>query len=133
LQARGNILIIPDLFANSGGVTVSFFEWLKNLSHVSFGRLTFKYDVDSSHEILESVQQSLEAALKQGIPIRPSRQFLERADTENCEETIVHAALDHSMQRSANDHLHRFPTFSSSLKSGIVARAVVRQKIQICT
>ncbi|MCF8258063.1 MAG: Glu/Leu/Phe/Val dehydrogenase [Flavobacteriales bacterium] len=52
------IMIIPDIFLNAGGVTVSYFEWLKNLSHVRFGRMEKRYSANMNHNIVQAIQEA---------------------------------------------------------------------------
>jgi glutamate dehydrogenase (NAD(P)+) len=50
------ILVIPDIYANAGGVTVSYFEWLKNLSHVRFGRLERRLQAAAGQRLLHAIE-----------------------------------------------------------------------------
>ncbi len=50
------ILVIPDIYCNAGGVTVSYFEWLKNLSHVRFGRMQKRHEVANELNMLKAIE-----------------------------------------------------------------------------
>jgi glutamate dehydrogenase (NAD(P)+) len=52
---RGGI-IIPDIYANAGGVTVSYFEWLKNLSHVNLGRMNRRFDENANLNLVSIIE-----------------------------------------------------------------------------
>jgi len=56
LTAAGTI-IIPDMYANAGGVTVSYFEWVKNLSHIRFGRMQRRQQASSNHILVEEMER----------------------------------------------------------------------------
>jgi len=57
LEKKG-VVIVPDLLANAGGVTVSYFEWLKNLSHMRFGRMTKRYEEAKWALLVDSLEKS---------------------------------------------------------------------------
>lgn len=55
---KKGIMVVPDLYLNAGGVTVSYFEWLKNLAHVNFGRLDRRYQDNSFHRIIDLIEEN---------------------------------------------------------------------------
>ncbi len=54
-RAKGS-LVIPDIYCNAGGVTVSYFEWVKNLSHVRFGRMSKRHEMANELQTLRTIE-----------------------------------------------------------------------------
>ncbi len=89
---KKGVLIIPDLFLNAGGVTVSYFEWLKNLSHMRFGRMEKRFNQNIMAEMVRVIEE------KTGKPVTEiQRQTLVRGADEidlvrsGLEETMISA------------------------------------------
>ena len=57
ILAKKGVVIVPDMYLNAGGVTVSYFEWLKNLSHMRFGRMEKRFQENSLSNLLSTVER----------------------------------------------------------------------------
>jgi glutamate dehydrogenase (NAD(P)+) len=57
ILALKGIIVVPDMYLNAGGVTVSYFEWLKNLSHVRYGRLEKRFTENMNQHILGQMEE----------------------------------------------------------------------------
>ncbi len=88
LNERG-VLIIPDTYLNAGGVTVSYFEWVKNLSHVRFGRMEKRFEEKAARRILEAVEDMTGKEF--------SNRAMEIATHGADEEDLVNSGLEETM------------------------------------
>jgi glutamate dehydrogenase (NAD(P)+) len=89
LREAGKI-IIPDMYANAGGVTVSYFEWTKNLSHMRFGRMGRRMMEMRSETVLDL----LETVLGTEVPKAFETALRKEADELN----LVRSGLDDTMR-----------------------------------
>ncbi len=84
-----NILIVPDMYLNAGGVTVSYFEWLKNLSHVRYGRMGKRFSENINKLILSSMEELTGKKVNS-----VDRSFIEHGAEEI---DLVHSGLEETM------------------------------------
>jgi glutamate dehydrogenase (NAD(P)+) len=92
LLKRG-IICVPDALANGGGVTCSYFEWLKNLDHVQPGRLTKKYEEKSKFALIEKMGYKF----PENSPIRQELHGATEVD-------LVYSGLEEIMGEAVRDN-----------------------------
>ncbi|MEM6307094.1 MAG: Glu/Leu/Phe/Val dehydrogenase, partial [Pseudomonadota bacterium] len=99
LRAKGTV-IIPDMYANAGGVTVSYFEWVKNLSHIRFGRMQRRAE-ESRHRLLVTELERLDKYLGDAWSMTPM--FKEKYLKGAGELELVRSGLEDTMRQAYND------------------------------
>jgi glutamate dehydrogenase (NAD(P)+) len=127
LLSRG-VLIIPDIYTNAGGVTVSYFEWVKNLSHMRFGRMEKRFQEHTNEQIITAAEELTGRKLSE----KARREATEAAGEEELvrsglEETMVAAYVElRSIQKAKNVDL-RTAAFINAI--GKVAMAYTERGI----
>ena len=96
LREKGCV-IIPDMYANAGGVTVSYFEWVKNLSHIRFGRMQRRQE-EARQELVVRELENLSQAMGDSWSLSPG--FKQRYLRGAGELELVRSGLDDTMRSS---------------------------------
>ncbi len=92
---KKGVMIVPDFYLNAGGVTVSYFEWLKNLSHLRFGRMEKRFDTRAYDKLVDFVLKATGGTIS-----KREREFLTKGADEidlvrsGLEETMITAYKD---------------------------------------
>jgi len=91
------VVVIPDIYLNAGGVTVSYFEWIKNLSHIRFGRIESRNDQTSYKNIVNMVSEITGKKVDKSI--------IEKFSTKGDEASLVASGLEETMITALHDLL----------------------------
>ena len=126
LRDKGTV-IIPDMYANAGGVTVSYFEWVKNLSHIRFGRMQRRQE-ESRHELIVDELERLSASMGDQWSMTPN--FKDKYLRGAGELELVRSGLDDTMRTAyqamrevwhSRDDVHDLRTAAYLVSIGRVA------------
>jgi glutamate dehydrogenase (NAD(P)+) len=98
LKEKG-VIIIPDVYLNAGGVTVSYFEWIKNLSHIRFGRMNRRYEEGQSQLLIQAIEKT-----GNKVP----QELVEKLSQGADEIALVRSGLDDTMRKAFQDIRERY-------------------------
>ena len=119
LKEKGTV-IIPDVYLNAGGVTVSYFEWIKNLSHIRFGRMQRRYEESQSELIIKAIEQT-------GNKI--SQELIEKFSHGASELDLVRSGLDDTMRKAFQEIRGRYWSNEKIASYRTAAMALAIEKI----
>jgi len=123
LRKRG-ITVLPDMYVNAGGVTVSYFEWIKNLQHIRFGRMQRRNEEYRGRAVVEAI----ESTTGQKVPAIIKENIIKGAD----ELDLVRSGLDDTMRTAyqqirsiywENDNIDDYRTAAYYLSIQKIVRA----------
>src|ERR1700744_836259 len=116
-------IVIPDMFANAGGVTVSYLEWLKNLSHVAFGRINRRFEENNNLNLVNMVEGIT------GVSLTPMQRSVIVKGASELE--LVNSGLEDSMIRSYHEIREIFKSTSKMDSMRTAAMVGVINKIAV--
>lgn len=121
LRQKGTVMI-PDIYLNAGGVIVSYFEWIKNLSHIRFGRLTRRHEVNRNDLLLKALETN-----GHKIPT----EFSEKLLNGHNELDLVRCGLDDTMREAFQQIRDRYRSHDRIESYRIAAMAIGIEKIAL--
>ncbi len=125
LNKKGTI-IIPDAFANAGGVTVSYFEWIRNISHIRFGRMQKRNDELRGQQMAAMLEEVTGSKLSENIKNNVTRGAdeldLVRSGLDDTMR-LAYREIRNTLENSANVHDLRTASYVTSISK--IARSYV--------
>ncbi|MBT5027802.1 MAG: Glu/Leu/Phe/Val dehydrogenase [Nitrospina sp.] len=119
LKEKG-VVIIPDVYLNAGGVTVSYFEWIKNLSHIRFGRMQRRYEEGQSQLVIQAIE-----ATGTKVPLDLVKKLSQGAS----EIDLVRSGLDDTMRKAFQEIRERYWSTENIDNYRTAAMALAIEKI----
>ncbi len=115
------ILVVPDMYLNAGGVTVSYFEWLKNLSHVRYGRMEKRFNENMNAHIVSQME-----AMSGGKMDEKEKEYIVHGADE---VDLVYSGLEETMVAATHEIMNEWKNNSAIPDMRTAAYVVAINKI----
>ncbi len=120
---KKGILVIPDMYLNAGGVTVSYFEWLKNLSHVRYGRLEKRFNENMNAHIVSQMETMSGSKMDE----KEKEYIVHGAD----EVDLVYSGLEETMVSATHEIMNEWKNNPAIPDMRIAAYVVAINKVAL--